>query len=181
MAQPPDLVPQSVTFSSTSITVGGNLTINVTVSNQGSGSAVSTYTAVRLSTNPNTSSPSDPQVNVFTPALAAGGSATVSGTFTGFSRWAPTTPTFTWTITRRSPKATLPTTLHDPQAITVAALPPPDLVPQSVTFSSTSITVGGNLTINVTVSNQGSGSAVSTYTAVRLSTNPNTSSPAIRR
>src|SRR5690349_16753118 len=85
LAQQPDLVPQSVTVSSTAIGLNGDLTVNVTVANQGPGSAASTTTMVRLSTNPNSSSLADLQVPVFTPSLAPGASRIVSGTFYNLS------------------------------------------------------------------------------------------------
>ncbi len=79
----PDLVPQSVLLSSTSMTTGGALAVNVTVKNEGTGNAAATTTMIRLNSNSGSSSSSDPiQQGVSTPAITAGSSATLSAAFT---------------------------------------------------------------------------------------------------
>src|SRR5437899_2957661 len=82
MALQPDLTPQSISLSSSSLTAGGTETVTAVVKNLGTGTAGPATTMIRLNNDPNVSSTSDPQVAVSTPSIAAGGTATVQASFT---------------------------------------------------------------------------------------------------
>lgn len=82
MATQPDLIPQSILLSSSSLTAGGTETVTVVVKNQGTATAAATTTMIRLNNDPNVSSTSDPQVAVSTPSIAPGGTAIVQASFT---------------------------------------------------------------------------------------------------
>lgn len=82
MVTQPDLIPQSVSLSTSSLATGGTETVTVVVKNQGTATAPATTTMVRLNQDPNNSTTSDPQVPVSTPSIAPGGTATVQANFT---------------------------------------------------------------------------------------------------
>ena len=146
------------------------------VKNQGSATAGATTTMVRLNNNPSLSSTSDPQVALSTPSIAPGGTATVQATFT----IANAGTYYAHAYVDNYDVLTQSDTSNDKansSAITVTAPASyPDLIPQSISLSSGSLTAGGTETVTVVVKNQGSATAGATTTMVRLNNNPSLSS-----
>jgi subtilase family serine protease len=174
MASQPDLIPQSVSLSSSSLPVGGTETVTVVVRNQGTAIAAATTTMIRLNKDPSNSSTSDPQVAISTPAIAAGGSATVQASFTISSSGTYYAHVYVDNFDVLS-QSSVSNDKANSSAITVTASQP-DLIPQSISLSSSSLTVGGTETITVVVKNQGSGTAAATTTMIRLNKDPSNSS-----
>ncbi len=75
----PDLVPQNVTISTTSVTAGGILTVSLTMANVGSVPAGASTTRLRLNQSATGTTPSDPILgDIGTPGIAARGSVPLS-------------------------------------------------------------------------------------------------------
>jgi subtilase family serine protease len=175
-APQPDLVVESVTLDTASISAGGSVHLTVKIRNQGSGDAGITTTMVRLSTNPRSSTTSDPQEGVVTGSISDGATRTVRATITVNTPGTYYAHVYVDNGDVLNQSSTSNDIYHHPHAITVAAAAKPDLVVESVTLSATTISVGGSIRVTVTVRNQGRGNAGPTTTMVRLSTNPNSSS-----
>ena len=84
VAAQPNLVVDSVTFSPTSVTSGGNFTLGFRVRNIGPGNAVATMARIRLSVDAALTSSDLPlsPLDVSIPAILSGSSYTYSGTVT---------------------------------------------------------------------------------------------------
>lgn len=78
----PDLIPSNVQASPTSVQIGNSVTVSATVSNPGPGDAVASTTRVRINTSTAGTSSADIALgDIATPAIVAGTSTTVSGSF----------------------------------------------------------------------------------------------------
>jgi subtilase family serine protease len=176
-APQPDLIVESVTLNTTTISVGQDVRVSVTLRNQGSGDAAATTTMVRLSANPNSSNSSDPQDGVSTRSISDGSTRLVTATITVNVPGTYYAHVYVDNFSVLSQSGTSNDSYHHPEAIIVTAGPQPDLMVESVTLNTTTIIVGQNVRVSVKVRNQGSGDAAATTTMVRLSSNPNASSP----
>ncbi|MBW8873877.1 MAG: hypothetical protein JF614_02850, partial [Acidobacteria bacterium] len=171
----PDIVPQNISVSPASVAAGGGTTVFFTVRNQGSASAGPTTTRLRLSTSASGPSLSDPVLaDVNTPSIAAGSSVSQNAAATIPAGTANGTYHI-WVILDNFSAIQQSNTSNDfgSTTISVSTAPQlPDLVPQNISVSPASVAAGGGTTVFFTVRNQGSGSAGSTTTRLRLSTSP---------
>jgi len=177
--QLPNLVPQNISLGASSVVAGGTLAVNWTLANTGSGSSPSTVTGVRLnqsSTSFTATYTSYPNVSMS--ALAANSSTPQSTTITVPAGTAPGTY-YIWIIADNVSSGAITQSNYgdDEQpsaAFTVTAPQLPNLVPQSINLSSTSLAPSATLTVNWTLANTDNGSSPSTVTGVRI--NQSTSS-----
>ena len=163
----PDLIPQSLSVSPNPITAGNALTVNYTVTNQGGGSAAQTSTKVRIVDASNTLLIEQVYTTI---ALGAGASINESRSITippGAASGSYTVKVFVDNYTALSQNNTANDMTST--SLTVSTLVQlTDLIPQSLIISPNPVVAGNVLTVNYTVTNQGSGSAAATYTKVKI-------------
>ena len=150
-----DLVPQSISLSTTTMSPGESFTANWTLANTGSGAADASSTTVVRINQSTTSAAGSNLSSVSTAALGAGSSVGQSATLT-----APTTPGtyYVWVIADNfsavSNQSNVSNDLQRSGAFTVsAASAQSDLVPQSISLSTTSVSPGASFTASWTLAN----------------------------
>jgi uncharacterized protein (TIGR03437 family) len=184
----PDLIPQNLSLSASSVAAGGTLTVSFTIKNQGTATAAATTTRLRLGTSASTSSSSNTVAtlaDIATPSLAAGATQTFSQAVTIPSSTAAGTY-YIWAVSDILSAITQTDANNDflvSSALTVtggggggggATLP--DLIPQNLSLSPSSVAAGGTLTVSFTIKNQGTATAAATTTRLRLGTSGTSSS-----
>ena len=168
----PDLIVQTPNVTPTSVTAGGTVTVTFTIRNQGSAATSVTSTATIVLSNDNTVDAEDQVLTtVSTQPLAA--AASVNLTANNVRIPASATPGAKFIgIRADSGNAIAESNENNNTAtdsLTIAA-PQPDLVVGALTLSASATPPGGSLTVNVTVSNAGSGNAGASITRIVLST-----------
>lgn len=167
----PNLAPQNISLNTNAVAPGGTLTVSWTLANTGSGNSPSTVTGVRI--NQSTTSFAGTDItNVPMPALNANSSTPQSAQII-----VPTTPGtyYVWIIADNVlPASAIPQSnygddeLHSVAFTVTAPTQLPNLVPQNINLSSTSLASGATLTVSWTLANTGSGNSPSTVTGVRI-------------
>src|SRR5438270_333528 len=96
--------------------------------------------------------PSDPQVAVSTPSIAAGGTATVQASVTVPTAWTYSAHAYVVIYSVRSHRDlhSFPTR-RSSDLVTAPVALQPDLTPQSISLSSNSLSTGGSETVTVVV------------------------------
>ncbi|MCP4548492.1 MAG: peptidoglycan DD-metalloendopeptidase family protein [bacterium] len=179
----PDLVPQNLTVTPLTVNVGDPATVSFRVYNQGTATAAASTTNIRLSSSSTNVTTSDPLLKtVTTPSIGPGGfydhteSVTIPSVSPG--TW------YVWVIldvystvgqsNENNDKANTSITIN--QNV-------PDLIPQNLTVSPTTVNAGASATVNFRVNNQGTATAAASTTNIRLSsssTNVTTSDPLLK-
>ena len=156
----PDLIVDTPTVDTSAPAAGASFTLNATVRNQGSGSAVSTMLRYYRSTD-STITTSDTEAGTDqVSALSASGSGAES-----ISQTAPSTPgTYYYgaCVDAVSDEADTNNNCSLAVTVTVGPAPVPDLIVDTPTVDTSAPAAGASFTLNATVRNQGGGSAVST-------------------
>ena len=167
-----DVEPLSVTRSPSSVVAGGTLGVSWLIRNNGTGTADSSYSQVRISTS--SSYHGGPTANVGSPqatgSIAPGASVAQSTSVT-----APTTPGtyYVWIVADNTSVLTQTDPNNDfavSAAFTVTTATTVDVEPLSVTRSPSSVVAGGTLGVSWLIRNNGTGTAASSYSQVRIST-----------
>jgi PKD repeat protein len=170
----PDLIPQSFT-ASPSGNAGSNVSYSVTIQNQGTGPANASTTEFRLSASSVAPGSSDPLLlSLATPAIAAGGTTTLSGTNLPIPANASLGTKYIWvTIDATGSAGQGATNQANDRAkstFTVTGALLPDLVTQSLSVNPVSGAAGVGVAILYTVVNQGTATANASHAEIRLST-----------
>jgi uncharacterized protein (TIGR03437 family) len=163
------------------VAAGGTLTVSFTIRNQGTGTAAATTTRLRLGGA--TSNINDPTlVDIATPSLAAGATQSFNQTVT-----IPATTTagtyYIWVVADALFQLGSSHYVTPSSALTVTGgggggggTGVPDLIPQNLSLSTSSVAAGGTLTVSFTIKNQGTGTAAATTTRLRLGTSATSTS-----
>ena len=165
-----DVQPINVTRGSSSVTAGGSLDVSWQIRNNGNTSAASSYSQVRITTSSTSYGNSSNNVGsaVATGTISAGATKNQSKTVT-----VPTTPGtyYVWVIADNTSVLTQTNTSNDfakSSSFTVTAATTVDVQPLNVTRASSSVTAGGSLDVSWQIRNNGTGSAASSYSQVRI-------------
>jgi len=166
----PDLITQNLSVSPSSGAVGSSFTVSFTIRNQGSGTAQSSTTNVRMAVSSSSVTTSDPLLfNVNVPSLSAGSTHNVNQSVTVPSG-RPSGSNHVWVILDVNSSAGQGSANEGNdktnKLFTVTGLP--DLITQNLSVSPSSGAVGSSFTVSFTIRNQGSGTAQSSTTNVRM-------------
>ncbi len=179
----PDLVPQSLSVSPSSVNAGSNVTASFTVRNIGTATAASSKTNIRLSTSSSNVTTFDPLLKtVTTPSLGAGSSYTHNESLTIPNGSSGTY--YVWVILDVDSAIGQSDESNDKanrQIAVIAATP--ELVPLNLSANPSNVEAGGAMTVSITVHNEGTATASSSTTNIRLSSsssNVTTDDPLLR-
>jgi uncharacterized membrane protein len=183
-AQLSDLVVQSFTVNPSSGLAGSSTTASLTIRNQGAGTALASTTNIRISTSTGAPTTQDPLlVQLSIPAIAPGATYSVSPTITIPSGRAAG-QNYIWVILDVNNVANQSDVTNDRGwaafTITSPTAQLSDLVVQSFTVNPSSGLAGSSTTANLTIRNQGAGTALASTTNIRISTSsgaPTTQDP----
>ena len=145
----PDLIISGITWSPTNPSVGSSVTFTVTIKNQGSGGALSSYVYYYID-----------------------GTKVTSDSVSSIPAGGTTTESFSWTATSGSHavkavadadnRVSESNEGNNEKTVTFTGTPS-DLIISGITWSPTNPAVGSSVTFTVTIKNQGSGGALSSY------------------
>lgn len=172
-----DIQPVNIVLGSTDLLPGGLLTVGWGMRNNGNVLAATSNTQLRLSTSnaANGYSGSAGSLgNVGTPQ-ATGGIAAGTIVAQSTSLTVPTTPGtyYVWVIADNNSSLTQSDPNNDfavSTAFTVTAAAVADLIPQNIALGASSVTAGGTLPIAWQIKNQGTATAGTSNTQLRIST-----------
>ncbi|HVT17502.1 MAG TPA: CARDB domain-containing protein [Thermoanaerobaculia bacterium] len=183
VAQQSDLIVLSISVNPTSGPVGSGATVNVTLYNQGPGTALQSTTRLRINQSQSNVTTSDPILTeVSAPAINSGQSysANIGVTIPGNR---PTGSNYIWAIADAYNTANQSNINNDrgvtPFTVT-GTQQQSDLIVQSISVNPTSGPVGSGATVSVTLYNQGPGTALQSTTRLRINqsqSNVTTSDP----
>ena len=172
-----DLIPETLSLSTHSVTQGGSMTVYWTMLNQGAGTAPATTTGIRITTSSTSPGNASNDVgSVSTQQLTSGSSVSQSDTITVPAN--ETTGTdYVWVVADNKSPATGnqgSNTGNDYQLAGSIQVSAPtsysDLIPETLSLSTHSVTQGGSMTVYWTMLNQGAGTAPATTTGIRITT-----------
>src|SRR6185369_11954841 len=170
--QSPDLIVTSLSLVPKSLRNGEEISIGVTIKNQGTANAQSSTTRVRINQDPATVLSTDAILcNILTPQIAAGASVEVGCELTLSAR--PAGTNYVWAIADVNKTAGQSDTTNDRRSgsITVSS-EATDLVVDSVTVDPPIGANGKSITISAVIRNQGTAQAPATVTRVRIGIDP---------
>jgi subtilase family serine protease len=166
-----DLIPTNLSVSPTTVTPGTSVTVNVSITNQGLGTARAASHEIRLS-NDAVVDANDQLVGLFnTGDLPPGGSFFVTATV-GIPAGFPSGTRFIGVV---ADSGNAVPESNEANNIAIAAINVSgggvgaDLVPLNMSVFPAAIPAGGQATVQVTILNQGSATAPSTTHEIRLS------------
>ena len=175
----PDILPQNISLSSSTVTAGGTLTVTFDIHNQGTGNAAATTTRLRLNQSSTTTSAGDTSLgDVSTPSISAGGTASSLNKLVTIPPGTPAGTYYIWVVADNGSVLTQSSYANDyahSLSFTVTAALP-DILPQNISLSSSTVAAGGTLTVTFDMNNQGGGSAAATTTRLRLNQSTSTTS-----
>ncbi|HXS51449.1 MAG TPA: CARDB domain-containing protein [Usitatibacter sp.] len=171
VASAPDLIPQSISVSPDPVAPNGMVTVSWSLVNQGSGTASSSTTAVRIETSSTCSITS--QSTMGAPAVGAGQSVSQSTTTI-----APGSGTYYvcviaddyGTSGQNSAATANDIQIAGPFTVQTPVATAPDLIPQSINVTPDPVAPNGSVTVSWNLANQGSGTARASTTVVRIET-----------
>lgn len=165
----PDLVPQNLSVSPSSVNAGSNVTASFTVRNIGTAAAASSKTNLRLSTSSSTVTTSDPLLKtVTTPSLGAGSSYTHNEVLTIPNVSSGTY--YVWVILDVDSTVGQSDESNDKANTPISVIAgTPELVPQNLGVDPGVVEPGASTTVSFTVHNEGTVTAISSKTNIRLS------------
>lgn len=166
----PDLVVQNIAFSPTSIAPSGLVAVSFDIANLGSAFAALSTSVVRINQS-TTSAAGTNLASVSVGSLAGGGRASFSANVA-----APATAGSyrVWVIadnnntSGQNSAAIANDIVLASGTLTVGAPAQPDLIAQNVSFSPSTVTTGGNVLVQFSVSNQGTSTAGASTAVVRI-------------
>ncbi|GEM_PF-5136872 len=141
-----DLIPQNLAVTPNSGPAGSNATVSFTVRNQGSGTANSSTTNIRINTSTSNVTTTDPLLaSISLPSIAAGGTYSVNQPVTIPSN-RPTGTNYIWAILDVNSTANQSDETNDKANVpfTVQPLPGSARVSQGVTITPAPVVVGQN-------------------------------------
>jgi len=169
-----DVEPRNVSRGSSSVVAGGPLGVGWQILNNGTGTAGASDSQVRITTSNASNGYGSSSDNVGsahpTGSIPAGASTTQSTTVT-----VPSTPGtyYVWVIADNNSDLSQSTTSNDfavSSAFTVIAPTTIDVEPRNVSRGSDSVVAGGSLGVGWQIRNNGTGTAGTSYSQVRITT-----------
>jgi hypothetical protein len=166
---PPDLHANNLSLSSNSVTAGGSVNVSYLVSNIDNGPAAASTTGIFLS--------SDSTITTSDTLLTTRSTSSISSGFNASDNFTlPLSATGTWYIgaiadyNNQISESSETNNASNAVQITVSpAQTKPDLTATLSSLSSTSLTAGGSITVNYTITNQGQSTAPESFALVYLS------------
>ncbi|MBX7222887.1 MAG: FG-GAP-like repeat-containing protein [Blastocatellia bacterium] len=168
----PDLLPQNLGVNPNIIAAGGTVTVSFTVRNQGNAPTTVTSTASIVLSTDNVIDSTDIQIGtISTQPLAASGTVNLTASSLTIPAGTPTGARFIGVIVDSGNAVSESSETNNTASVSLTiAAPKPDLAVGALSLSSAATPPGGAVTVNLTVSNRGTGNAAASVTQVRLST-----------
>ena len=169
-----DVQPLNVTRGSSSVVAGGSLSVSWQIRNNGTGTAGTSNSQVRITTSNASNGYGNSTNNVGSPqatgSIAAGATINQNTTVT-----VPTTPStyYVWISADNNTALVQSNTSNDfavSASFTVTAPTTVDVEPLNVTRGSGSVLAGGSLSVSWQIRNNGSGTAGTSNSQVRITT-----------